>query len=96
MKGKTPSPHPMIEATPNELWLKTHRMIQCPFCKKETVANYRRDIIDEDEADLDNATDGQQADYLSASLSGDFGEWGVDKYEGICQHCKKSFCYEVV
>jgi hypothetical protein len=95
MKGRV-SPHPMISATPNELWLKTHRKIQCPSCHKETVANYRREMLDEDEADLDDATEGQQADYFAASASGDVDEWGVDKYEGICEHCKKPFCYEVV
>ena len=96
MVGKKFSPHPMISATPNELWLKTHRKIQCPSCQKETVANYRREILDEDDADLDDATEGQQIDYAMASASGELGEWGVDKYEGICEHCKKPFCYEVV
>ena len=40
MKGRV-SPHPMISATPNELWLKTHKEVVCPSCKKKTWATFK-------------------------------------------------------
>ena len=72
--------------------LSDRRRTKCPNCKKKTWASYSRVMIERE----DDMTEGQEADYLAASSSGEFGEWGADRYEGVCEHCKKPFVLQVI
>lgn len=67
------------------------KMVACPFCKKETMAEHTREM-----ANLDgDETEGQEADYMAAESSGEYGDWAVDIYIGTCEHCKKPFILKV-
>jgi hypothetical protein len=66
--------------------------IECPLCHKQTVAEYCREMSEPD----DDITEGQEADYMMAEMSGDYGEWGIDVYRGRCVNCKELFCLKVL
>lgn len=61
--------------------------MKCEKCRKPMVKIDRREEMTE----LDEyASEGQEADYIAAELSGDPGAWGVGIVEYFCRRCRIS------
>ncbi|MDK2889952.1 MAG: hypothetical protein PWR21_584 [Methanoculleus sp.] len=43
----------------------------------------------------DDLTEGQEADYHAAALSGDYGDWGIDCTAYQCPKCQKVVVIEI-
>jgi hypothetical protein len=72
--------------SPSELisWLKERREQLCPTCGAELRRRAVRELAMPD----DDATEGQFADWIGATESGDFGEWAVEYEELFCPRCE--------
>lgn len=66
--------------------IKKESIMRCTNCGSVLRKTDRREeIVDLDE----NASDGQQADYIAAELSGDYESWTVGVVEYQCPNCHR-------
>ncbi len=63
---------------------KKGQVLECKKCKSKMIEISRKRVMVEID---DDATEGQMADYMTAELSGDFGEWGVTEITYSCEKC---------
>lgn len=63
--------------------------VVCKKCGEKMVGidSWRR-LLDPDEVDFESLTEGQQADYMAAEMSGEWGDWAVDEVLYECPRCK--------
>ena len=66
---------------------RTQTKMRCTSCGSLLRKTDRREEMVDLEED---ATDGQQADYLAAELSGDHGAWNVGIVEYQCPNCRRT------
>ncbi len=64
--------------------------MKCEKCGSEMKVIRRETTM----AELDDATDGQKADYLAAEQSGDFGDWGITEVTYECKKCGDVVSYQ--
>ncbi|MGC9060362.1 MAG: ribonuclease H-like domain-containing protein [Thermoplasmata archaeon] len=67
--------------------------MKCEKCKTEMMEVNRQYVLAD--VDFEELTEGEMADYMTAELSGDFGEWGVTEITYQCGKCGKIVTIQV-